>query len=284
MRFYIVIPAYNEADYLAGTLKSLMNQTLLPEKIVVVNDSSTDTTQEIIDAFSEKYPGITAVFHNSAQKHLPGGKVIDAFYKGFESLDSDFDVICKFDADLIFPENYLETIAAVFNHHPKAGLAGGICLIQKNKRWIPERLTDADHLRGALKAYRKQCFEQIGGLKKSMGWDTADELLARYHGWEIKVNPDLAVKHLKPTGEVYSATAFKMQGEAFYKLRYGFILTVIASAKLAVMKKQVLFFFHCLRGFLASKRAKTEFLLSDQEGKFVRQFRWKRIREKLSRR
>jgi hypothetical protein len=30
---------------------------------------------------------------------------------------------------------------------------------------------------GALKAYRKETFKEIGGLKAQMGWDTVDELL-----------------------------------------------------------------------------------------------------------
>jgi len=50
---------------------------------------------------------------------------------------------------------------------------------------VLEDLTNKDHLRGALKSYRKECFDAIGGLKSSMGWDTVDELLAQYHGWKI---------------------------------------------------------------------------------------------------
>ena len=44
------------------------------------------------------------------QYHLPGSKVIQAFQKGFETLDDNYDIIVKIDADLIFPHNYFETI------------------------------------------------------------------------------------------------------------------------------------------------------------------------------
>jgi hypothetical protein len=54
-----------------------------------------------------------------------------------------------------------------------------------------------------------------GGLKSSIGWDTIDEMLARYYGWKVVTIPDLYVKHLKPTGASYGANSMQLQGEAF---------------------------------------------------------------------
>src|SRR5690606_1832290 len=135
MHFQIIIPAHNEDAYLAQTLQSLVEQTLLPKKIVIVNDGSTDGTQKIIDRFSEKYGFIKGVCFSSKETHAPGSKVINAFYKGYETLDDNFDVICKFDADLIFPSNYLEKIAEIFNSDPTIGMVGGFCYIEKSGRW-----------------------------------------------------------------------------------------------------------------------------------------------------
>ncbi|MDP5097328.1 MAG: glycosyltransferase, partial [Flavobacterium sp.] len=59
MKYYIIIPAYNEEAFMALTLQSLVEQTVLPTKIVVVNDNSTDKTQEIVSDFASKYPFIT---------------------------------------------------------------------------------------------------------------------------------------------------------------------------------------------------------------------------------
>lgn len=281
MDFHIIIPAHNEEKYLAETLQSLVEQTHLPKKIVVVNDSSTDGTQNIIDQFSEKHLFITSVYNDSALTHTPGSKVINAFYKGFETLDSNFDIICKFDADLIFPENYLEKLAEIFQSDPKIGMAGGFCYIQKNGEWTLENLTNKDHIRGALKAYRKSCFQDIGGLKNSMGWDTVDELLAQYHGWKIQTNPSLHVKHLKPTGKVYTPTSKLKQGEAFYKMRYGVWLTLIASGKLAFRKNSIRFFLDCLKGYQNAQKENLEFLVSEKEGKFIRKLRWDGIKSKF---
>ena len=141
-----------------------------------------------------------------------------------------------------------------------------------------ENLTSKDHIRGALKAYRKECFEHLGGLKKSMGWDTVDELLAQYHGWEIKTDETLLVNHLKPTGSTYSKKTKYKQGEAFKKMRYGFLLTFIATVKLASKKKSVGFFFNTLIGFL---KTKNDFIVTKKEGKFIRKLRWRNIMKKL---
>ncbi len=281
MDFYIIIPAHNEEIHLSKTLQSLAEQTFLPKKIVVVNDTSTDGTQKIIDGFSEKYPFIESIFHNSEALHEPGSKVINAFYKGLETLDEDYDIICKFDADLIFPQNYLEKIAEHFQKNPTYGMVGGYCTIEKNGNWVVENLTNKDHIRGALKAYRKKCFQQIGGLKTSMGWDTVDELLAQYHGWQIKTDESLHVKHLKPTGGNYSKNSKYKQGEAFYRMRYGFWLTFIASAKLASKKKSFRFFIDAMAGYFKAKKSGTAFIVSEEEGKFIRNLRWKNILRKF---
>jgi len=281
MNLYIVIPAHNEEAHIAKTLQSLVEQTFLPKKIVVVNDHSTDGTQTVIDQFSQKHSFITFVTTTSEATHAPGSKVINAFYKGFETLDEDFDIICKFDADLIFPKDYLERLSLLFKTIPACGMAGGFCYIQKNEKWVLESLTNKDHIRGALKAYRKDCFIQIKGLKNTMGWDTADELLAQYHGWEICTDENLKVKHLKQTGNLYTAISKYKQGEAFYKLRYGMLLTLIASAKLALKKKNLSFFQHCLQGFLKAQKNHSPYIVSKEEGKFIRNLRWKNIKQKL---
>ena len=281
MDFYIVIPAHNEEAHLQKTLQSLVEQTFLPKKIIIVDDASTDGTAKIIQRFSEKYNFIEGIFHNSEAQHEPGSKVINVFYKGFETLDEDYDIICKFDGDLIFPKNYLQKITEQFQSNPIYGMVGGFCTIEHNGNWVLENLTNKDHIRGALKAYRKKCFQQIGGLKKSMGWDTVDELLAQYHGWKIKTDSSLHVKHLKPTGKFYSKTSKYKQGEAFYKMHYGFWLTMIASAKLASKKNSFQFFIDSMKGYQKAKKANLEFIVSEKEGKFIRNLRWKNIRKKI---
>ncbi len=281
MKYYIVIPSHNEEALISLTLQSLVEQTVLPTKIVVVNDNSTDNTDDVVNSFIYKYPFISLVNKTSDAVHLPGSKVIQAFQTGFDTLDENYDIIVKADADLIFPNNYFQTIIEHFQSDNQIGMAGGFCYIEKNGNWILENLTDRDHIRGALKAYRKETFKQIGGLKAQMGWDTVDELLCKFYNWKVVTDETLHVKHLKPTGANYNKKARYKQGEAFYTLGYGFVITAIASAKLAVMKQKPLLFIDYMVGFWKAKKSKTPLLVTAEQAKFIRNYRLKKMKEKL---
>lgn len=281
MNYYIVIPAHNEEAFMALTLQSLADQTVLPTKAVIVNDNSTDKTGEIVLAFAEKHPWISLVNATSDAIHLPGSKVIQAFQKGLATLDDQYDIMVKADADLIFPPHYFETIIKHFQSDEKIGMVGGFAYIEKNGEWLLENLTDKDHIRGAFKAYRKVTFQQIGGLKPAMGWDTVDELLCKFYDWKVVTDEALKVKHLKPTGANYNKTARYKQGEAFYTLGYGLFITAIASLKLAMRKGKPLLFLDYIKGFWKAKSAKKPLLVTEAQAKFIRNYRWKKMKEKL---
>lgn len=281
MKYYIIIPTYNEEKFISLTLQSLLEQTVLPKKIVVVNDNSTDKTEEIVSAFAKEYSFISLVNKTSDAIHLPGSKVIQAFQKGMETVDENYDFIVKADADLIFPSNYFETIIKHFQSDSTIGMVGGFAYIEKNGDWILENLTDKDHIRGAFKAYRKACFMQIGGLKPAMGWDTVDELLCKFYDWKVVTDETLKVKHLKATGANYSKTARYKQGEAFYSLGYGFFITAIASLKLAMRKGKPLLFIDYINGFWKAKSTKKQLLVTAEQAKFIQNYRWKKMKKKL---
>ena len=281
MKYYIIIPAYNEEAFMALTLQSLVDQTVLPSKVIVVNDSSTDKTAEIVTSFSEKHPWIQLANKKSDAIHLPGSKVIQAFHEGEKHIDEKYDILVKVDADLIFPANYFETIIKHFQSDDKIGMAGGFCYIEKNGDWVLENLTDKDHIRGALKAYRKEAYKQIGGLKPAMGWDTVDELLCKFYNWKVITDASLHVKHLKPTGASYNKAARYKQGEAFYSLGYGFFITAVASLKLASRKGKPFLFLDYIIGFWKAKSSGKHLFVTSEQAKWIRKYRWKKMKAKL---
>jgi glycosyltransferase involved in cell wall biosynthesis len=281
MKYYVIIPAHNEEAFMGITLQSLAAQTVLPAKAVVVNDNSSDRTAEIVTGFSSNYPWISLVNKQSGTAHMPGSKVVQAFNAGYATIDEDYDIIVKLDADLILPPDYFETILNEFKKDEKVGMAGGFAYIEKNGEWVIESLTDKDHIRGAFKAYRKALFMQMGGLRTAMGWDTADELLAKFYNWKVVTVERLIVKHLKPTGANYNKAARYKQGEAFYTLGYGLVITTIAGAKLAMRKKKPLLFIDYIKGFLQAKNEGKALLVTNEQAKFIRNYRWKKMKEKL---
>ncbi len=281
MNYQIIIPAHNEEQFIGLTLDSLVNQTILPSKIIVVDDNSTDTTSQIVKSFTEKYTFIYLVEKKSDAIHLPGSKVIQAFHEGEKHIDADYDILVKVDADLIFPTHYFETIIRHFQSDDRIGMVGGFAYIEKNGEWVLENLTDKDHIRGAFKAYRKATFKEIGGLKPAMGWDTVDELLCKFYNWKVVTDETLPVKHLKPTGANYNKASRYKQGEAFYSLGYGLFITAIASLKLALRKKKPLLFLDYIKGFWKAKSSGKELFVTDEQANFIRNYRWKKMKEKL---
>ena len=280
MKFYIVIAVHNEEAFIKDCLSSLTTQTLLPEKIIVVNDNSTDKTAEIVEKIAKKFPALKLIQNQSSNQHMPGEKVVRAFNFGLQQLDTNYDVICKFDGDLIFPKNYLETLASHYVQNPKLGMLSGHCYIQKNNKWIYENIASKVHIRGPLKSYRRACFKDIGGLQASIGWDTVDELIAVYYGWTFKTVAALKVKHLKPTGAHYSPNARYLQGEALYKMRSGFAIAALSALKMALNKKKFIYFFNCMMGYFRAYKTKAKYIVTENQGKFIRRYRWRALQKK----
>jgi hypothetical protein len=61
------------------------------------------------------------------------------------------------------------------------------------------------HVRGATKIYRRECWEQIGGLIRAPGWDTVDEVKANMLGWKTYTFPGLTLTHHRFTGNADGA-------------------------------------------------------------------------------
>ncbi|MDO1513548.1 glycosyltransferase family A protein [Maribacter confluentis] len=282
MDYYIVIPIHNEDAYLEQTLTAVALQTLSPKKVILVNDNSTDNSETVIDRFVQEHSFFYKLNIVSSSEHMPGSKVINAFKKGLAILDDAYEFIVKLDADIILPTNYFENISNHFKNDSQIGICGGfIYEKQGSGEWVLNHPMNKDHVRGAIKAYSKECFKAIGGLKNAMGWDTVDELLAQYNGFKMHTDDELKVKHLRPTGKAYNARAKRLQGKAMYSMRYGFIITTIASLKMAIKNNSIKSFWNNMAGYINASRNNNNYMVTEEEGKFIRNLRWTNIKRKI---
>ncbi len=102
----VIIPVFNSEKYLAETLTSVQKQTLLPARIIVVNDGSTDKTAEIIASFSQSDGRIIPL-------DLPQNRGESAARNaGIETSSAPF--VAFLDADDIWLPEKLETQVEVF--------------------------------------------------------------------------------------------------------------------------------------------------------------------------
>ncbi|SHH05608.1 glycosyltransferase family 2 protein [Flagellimonas flava] len=280
MRISIIIPAHNEEVFLKDCLDSFVGQQHRPDELILVDDNSSDNTFNIASAYAAKHKWIKVIQHESQNQHIPGKKVVDAFNYGL-SRASSYDLIGKFDADVVLPTNYFEAILNHFQSNWKLGMCSGLLHILKQGKWVYEPIADKNHVRGPIKLYHKACFKKIGGLKPGIGWDTVDVLLAQYHDFEVQTDKTLQVKHLRPTGHGYTVKKRQLKGEALYKMRYGIVLAKLAALKMAWQSKSPSLYFQTVLGFIRAVFLRPERFVNPAEGGFIRKLRWQGILSKL---
>lgn len=200
-KYIIVSSVRNEQDYIQKTLQSMVSQTIKPLKWIIVNDGSTDKTGEYISKYEEKYEWIEKLDLKDRGFYSPGEGIVNAVYKGFENVkDLDWHYFVKMDCDLSFEEDYYEKMLIRFHSDDKLGIAsGGIYNVISPEKIIMEK-GKADHPWGAAIMFRKKCFEQIGGLQATLGWELAAILKAQIRGWNTRCFFDLIIYHYRITG------------------------------------------------------------------------------------
>ncbi|MGA3322972.1 MAG: glycosyltransferase family A protein [Terriglobia bacterium] len=199
----MVTPAFNEEKFIGKMIESIVAQSIPPSKWIIVNDGSTDRTGEIIEGYRSKYPLIEQLMLPKRDKRLPGGEA--AIEYALKQIDlKDYDFLARYDADIVFSDDYVQRVLDEFHRDATLGIAGGELSWDANGTLIPER-SPRYHVRGALKMYRVPCFLDIGGLKPYMAWDTIDEVSAWVKGWKTKTVDGAKAVHLRPTGSAIPA-------------------------------------------------------------------------------
>lgn len=203
----IISPVRNEGRFLQKTIDSVVSQTLRPQKWIIVNDGSTDNTPQLIDEAAKQHSWIHAVHRPDRGYRKQGGGVIEAVYDGYNLVVHEpWDFLVKLDGDLSFDKGYFESCFEQFAGNSKLGIGGGTVCCWNGGELVAESRNDPRfHVRGATKIYRRQCWEQIGGLLKAPGWDTVDELKANMLGWETRTFAEILLLQHKDTGSVDGA-------------------------------------------------------------------------------
>ena len=205
-KLLVISPCRNEERFIELTLRSVINQTRRPDRWIIVDDSSTDSSPEIVTRYVAEHPWIELLQRQRSGKRQMGPGVIAAFNAGLELAgDYDYGFIAKTDCDVEFPPDAFEKILARFDDQ-RVGVTGGAVHLVMGKRLFFERYAPY-HVSGATKFYRRKCFEDIGGLRQVYGWDILDETDARRHGWLTETLDEITIKH------------YRLQGSAFGRIR-----------------------------------------------------------------
>jgi biofilm PGA synthesis N-glycosyltransferase PgaC len=234
--YVVVTPVRNEEQFLNPMMESVVSQTVRPSVWVVVNDGSTDGTLGIVAKFANRHRWIRVVENPAREGYELGGGVIKAFYKGLEALQCDaWDYLVKLDGDLVLPSHYFEVLLQRFQDNQQLGMACGRIFMKQGED-VSWDLCSKDHVRGALKMYRRKCWNDIGGLRPRRLWDIIDEMQAQQNGWKTQSFPDLPVLHQRRTdGRQAKPLESKfILGKNFYNIGYHPLFTLVKSLKMSL--------------------------------------------------
>lgn len=217
-RNYILITAaHNEQYFIEKTIQSVINQNIKPLEWIIVNDSSTDKTEEVVRNYLKNYTFIKLINNIRSDGRDFASKVF-ALNVGLKNIShKEYNYLGILDADVSFGEEYYSGLIEEFENDPKLGIVGGIFYDIINGEKIPVRPSEFS-IRGATQFFRRTCFEQIGGLRpiKYGGEDALACYTARMFGWELKNIKNLKVLHHRPTG-ITGSNIFRA------RLRDGFV-------------------------------------------------------------
>jgi poly-beta-1,6-N-acetyl-D-glucosamine synthase len=198
----LISPCRNEAQYMRETLDSVLAQSVLPSKWVIVDDGSTDDTPRILAQYAARHDWIEIVTVDDRGHRAVGPGVVDAFYHGYRTIEpAGFEFLCKLDLDLILPPRYFEILIARMHADRRIATCSGKAYVRKGDGLVSERHGDDTSI-GATKFYRIECFQAIGGFVREVMWDGIDCHQCRMRGWIACSwdEPELRFVHLRPMG------------------------------------------------------------------------------------
>ena len=195
--YVLVTAARDEQEHIEKTIKSVIAQTTLPKKWVIVSDGSADRTDIIAKRYQANHDFIQFL------RREPDGSrnfasQLYAFLAGVQLLHGiEYDFIGKLDADVSFEPDYYGRLLAKFREIPELGIAGGD-IRELYGGVYKRRFGNAPgEVPGGIQLLRRQCYHDIGGyvpLQKG-GHDTLAGLMARMKGWRVRSFPDIPVLH-----------------------------------------------------------------------------------------
>jgi glycosyltransferase involved in cell wall biosynthesis len=204
LAYVLITPARNEERFIEGTIESVVCQTVLPRKWVIVSDGSTDRTDQIVGRYVAQHPWIELVRRpEHAERHFAAK--VHCFNSGYEKVRADdYDIVGNLDADITFEKDYFEFLLGKFAEDARLGVAGTPFV--EGDALYDYRFANVEHVSGACQLFRRKCFEEIGGYAPVVGGgiDWIAVTTARMKGWKTRTFVERVCHHHRPMGTAAS--------------------------------------------------------------------------------
>lgn len=185
-RYVLITPARNEGSFIEKTIASVIRQTVLPAKWIIVDDASTDRTREIVSRYCDRHAWIEMIKMPSHEGYSFAAKA-RCFNVAFEQLrPMDFSIVGNLDADVSFDGDLFAFLLDQFVLWPELGVAG-VPMSEAGHDAVEDGRFNVTDVFGACQLFRRQCLEAIGGYPEIKGGvDWAAVRLARMKGWQTR--------------------------------------------------------------------------------------------------
>jgi len=198
--YVLITPARNEAQFIELTLRSMVAQTALPLRWVIVSDGSTDETDDIVQRYAADHPWIELIrMPERAERHFAGK--VHAFSAGYEQVkDLNFDIVGNIDADVSLEPDLFEFLIGRMAQNPHLGVAGAP--FREGNFQYDYRYANIENVWGGCQLFRRDCFDGIGGYMPLKGGciDHVAVVSARMHGWQTRTFTEKVVLHHRKMG------------------------------------------------------------------------------------
>jgi biofilm PGA synthesis N-glycosyltransferase PgaC len=284
-RLLIISPVRNEADHIELVAAAVQRQTRPPDVWLVVDDGSDDRTPQLLLELSARIPFMTAMStpvghtRDSGDRHAAAAAP-RAFNWALGSVDRrEFSHIGKLDGDIELPPRYFEQLLAEFEREPRLGIGGGVLVEQVAGEWRTMRAA-GHHVRGALKLYRRECFEAIGGIPECLGWDGLDQSYARMKGYVTRSFDHIVARHHRAVGTADGTLRGRVRGgETHYVLGFSFPWVMIKALRYCAARPRLVSGAAFLYGYLRAALRPSVVRAGDREyRRFVRRDELRRLR------
>jgi exopolysaccharide biosynthesis WecB/TagA/CpsF family protein len=203
-RVLLLTTAFNESRFADSLVRGVMSQTRRPDRWVIVDDGSSDGT---LDALARRVGGQEWVrllrrepHDDGARDRLATAAVPRALNWALARVNwRAYTHIGKLDADVELPAEFVEELLSLFSVDRSLGIAAGVLWERHGERWRAVRQSPT-HAPAPARFYSVSCFEECGGFREQLGWDTIDEVYARMRGYSTLRSNTLRVHHLRHLG------------------------------------------------------------------------------------
>jgi glycosyltransferase involved in cell wall biosynthesis len=198
----LITPARNEEAFIEKTLQSMVRQTVLPKRWVIVNDGSTDRTADIVHRYAAANAWIDVIDMPRRNDRHFAAKVY-GFNAGYARVKSlDHDIVGNIDGDISFETDHLEFLLQRFAEDSALGVAGTIFEEDGGYRSDVDSFEGQNHVAGQFQLFRRRCFDDIGGYvaHRAGGIDWIAVTTARMKGWKTRSFREKSFFHHRSLG------------------------------------------------------------------------------------